>query len=250
MNLYHFRMLSEKQIEIIEELFLIKDIVKYIVPEKPSKKKEKLSRLEEKLDNTPKRKREEDNLDLFKEILFQLENQEDRKKFSANIKKNNKKTEDKRRNNNYSFIVDYQETESNETINVVAKEGDNSYSLELKRIKPTKEPIPYSINITYDSKKDQLELKYKTDYSEKREEKLQDFTNQVDKTLHIMPESLMGGVLGFTYLGENFMARRADLTGSKARMVDVHEAIHTPDEYETRILTDWMLTRVKPKYFR
>ncbi len=243
-------MLSEKQIEIIEELFLIKDIVKYIVPEKPSKKKEKLSRLEEKLDNTPKRKREEDNLDLFKEILFQLENQEDRKKFSANIKKNNKKTEDKRRNNNYSFIVDYQETESNETINVVAKEGDNSYSLELKRIKPTKEPIPYSINITYDSKKDQLELKYKTDYSEKREEKLQDFTNQVDKTLHIMPESLMGGVLGFTYLGENFMARRADLTGSKARMVDVHEAIHTPDEYETRILTDWMLTRVKPKYFR
>jgi len=50
----------------------------------------------------------------------------------------------------------------------------------------------------------------------------------------------------YDHLDENFIARRTDLTGSKARMVDVHEAIHTPDEYETRILTDWMLTREKP----
>jgi len=247
-------MLSEKQRGIIEELFLIKDIVKYIVPEKPSKKKEKLSKLEEKLAKTTKRKREDDNTDFFKEILFQLENQHKKRDFSVNTKreqaKNNNKSEKNNRNSNYSFTLDYQETESDETVKIEAKEGDKSYSLELNRKKPTKEPIPYSISITYDSAKDQLEVKYKTDYSEQREEKLQDFTNQLDKTLHIMPESLMGGVLGFTYLGENFMARRADLTGAKARMVDVHEAIHTPDEYETRILTDWMLTREKPKYIK
>ena len=60
----------------------------------------------------------------------------------------------------------------------------------------------------------------------------------------------MGGILGFTYLGENFMARRDDLVGDMAKMVDVHEAIHTPDEYETRVLTSWMLSREKMKYKR
>jgi hypothetical protein len=60
----------------------------------------------------------------------------------------------------------------------------------------------------------------------------------------------MGGILGFTYLGQNKMALRDDLVGDK-EMVDVHESIHTPDEYETRILTDWILMK-KPmdKYVR
>ncbi|MBD3164295.1 hypothetical protein GF323_03780 [Candidatus Woesearchaeota archaeon] len=39
-----------------------------------------------------------------------------------------------------------------------------------------------------------------------------------------------------------------DLFGDTALMVDVHEAIHTPNEYETRVLTDWMLKRERPKY--
>jgi len=25
-------------------------------------------------------------------------------------------------------------------------------------------------------------------------------------------------------------------------MVDLHESIHTPDEYETRVITEWMLS--------
>ena len=70
------------------------------------------------------------------------------------------------------------------------------------------------------------------------------------KWLNILPESVMGGVLGFTYLGENFMGRRADLTGSTARMVDIHESIHTPDEYETRILTSWIMEKARPKYIK
>ena len=44
------------------------------------------------------------------------------------------------------------------------------------------------------------------------------------KWLNIFPESVMGGVLGFTYLGDNSMGRRADLIGSTARMVDIHES--------------------------
>ena len=58
----------------------------------------------------------------------------------------------------------------------------------------------------------------------------------------------MGGVLGFTYLSSGKMARRDDLFGDMAKMVDVHEAIHTPDEYETRVLTDWMLKKERPRY--
>ncbi len=106
-----------------------------------------------------------------------------------------------------------------------------------------------NLNIDYGNKETVGRYKIR-DYPSEREEALQNFTNQLDKTLHIMPKSIIGGVSGYTYLGENFMARRDDLTGSKALMVDVHEAIHTPDEYETRVLTDWILTREKPKYKR
>ncbi len=88
-------------------------------------------------------------------------------------------------------------------------------------------------------------------YLDKRIEALQDFTDRVPgKHMHILPESLMGGVLGFTYLGENFMARRADLAGEIAKMVDIHECIHTPNEYETRILTSWIMSKEMPKYIK
>jgi len=33
-------------------------------------------------------------------------------------------------------------------------------------------------------------------------------------------------------------------------MVDIHESIHTPDEYETRILTDWIMMKQRPKYIK
>ncbi|MBI2646955.1 hypothetical protein HYW99_00590 [Candidatus Woesearchaeota archaeon] len=76
-------------------------------------------------------------------------------------------------------------------------------------------------------------------------ESKEDMSNRVPlKWLNILPETFMGGVLGFTYLGENFMTRRADLTGQTARMVDIHESIHTPDEYETRVLTSWIMESV------
>ena len=61
---------------------------------------------------------------------------------------------------------------------------------------------------------------------------------------------MMGSVLGFTYLGQGYMALRDDLAGKTKRMVDIHESIHTPDEYETRILTDWIMSRPRNKYVR
>ncbi len=87
-------------------------------------------------------------------------------------------------------------------------------------------------------------------YENSRINQLHDFTNKVPaKWVDILPESIMGGVLGFTYLGQGYMALRQDIqddTSGEKLMVDVHESIHTDDEYETRILTDWILDR-KPR---
>jgi hypothetical protein len=51
----------------------------------------------------------------------------------------------------------------------------------------------------------------------------------------------MGGVLGFTYLGDSFVGIRDDLNDYESHEVGIHEAIHTPDEYETRQIVRWML---------
>jgi len=79
-------------------------------------------------------------------------------------------------------------------------------------------------------------------YLRELERKRRDFTNLVPmKSVTKFPRSIMGGVLGFTYLGENFMGIRDDLNAEEANEVEIHEAIHTPDEYETRVITKWML---------
>ena len=88
-------------------------------------------------------------------------------------------------------------------------------------------------------------------YVEMFQNSKEDMSSRVPlKWVNILPESQMGGILGFTYLGDNSMGRRADLTGQTARMVDIHESIHTPDEYETRVLTSWIMEKVKGKYVK
>ena len=60
---------------------------------------------------------------------------------------------------------------------------------------------------------------------------------------------MMGrGLLGYTILGWGYQVVRDDLVGAKKEMVDLHEAIHTPDEYETRVITDWMLSTGNKSY--
>lgn len=94
----------------------------------------------------------------------------------------------------------------------------------------------YSLSVSYG---------YNAGYLQRHIEGKNDFTERVPlKFLNILPESMMGGVLGFTYIGDPSMGRRADLAGGAARMVDIHESIHTPDEYETRVLTEWIMNKV------
>ncbi len=115
-------------------------------------------------------------------------------------------------------------------------------------------PKGYALDIAYQYRngEETAVLKYTPakHYIQKHVETKEDHTEKVPlKPIHHMwPESIMGGILGFTYIGENFMGRRDDLTGWWARMVDIHESIHTPDEYETRVLTDHIMDKTPPKY--
>lgn len=237
--------------KVIEELSLIRNIIKYIVVDSEvfEKERKKQSRLEEEIEKSKVKKSSSDDLDFLEEVLLELKNNKGKNDFSFDIKREKKEIEEAQ-----SFVVKYQENEREEKL-VIEAEDDNKqrYSFEIVKEKEVKDEQPYQLQITYESNKreEKLEVKYNLrDYPSERENALQDFTNRLDKTLHIMPKSLMGGVLGYTYLGENFMARREDLSGSKALMVDVHEAIHTDNEYETRVLTDWILMRERPRYKR
>ena len=115
-------------------------------------------------------------------------------------------------------------------------------------------PYKLTINYTQNYEIERLSISYAQQvkgYMKEHIKSKEDMSNRVPlKWLNILPENVMGGVLGFTYLGENFMGRRADLTGKTARMVDIHESIRTPDEYETRILTSWIMEKMKTKYVK
>ena len=86
-------------------------------------------------------------------------------------------------------------------------------------------------------------------YLDRRLEYMHDFTDRVPgKNLETFPVSGNEGLYGYTFLGDIKAWRRDDLSGNFAKMVDIHESIHTPDEYETRILTDWIMTMPLIKY--
>ena len=233
----------------IEGIGWIKDIIKYIVPVSDTPKdKVRHSKLEEEVIRSKETVKHLENIELFEQVLAQLMENKD-SDFSFSFKKDKEEIREAT-----SFVINYQENEREERLDVEGEDEDGKkYSFSIIKNKLVPEVKPYQLNIFYKNNRDEerLDINYSIrDYPAEREEALQDFTNRADKSLHIMPKSIMGGILGFTYLGENFMARRDDLVGDTARMVDVHEAIHTPDEYETRVLTDWMLTREMPKYKR
>ena len=162
------------------------------------------------------------------------------------------------KNNKYSISIKYEENEKEDRLKISIKNAEKElYSAEITDKKDLKDRVaPYSIKISYedDYAVERLSITYKQqlkNYLKNHIESKEDMTNMVPlKWLNILPESMMGGVLGFTYLGENFMGRRADLTGKTARMVDIHESIHTPDEYETRCLTQWILSKERSKYIK
>jgi len=70
------------------------------------------------------------------------------------------------------------------------------------------------------------------------------------KKVEWFPKSGNEGLYGWTYLQADRIHLREDL-GEKQEEVDVHESIHTNDEYETRVLTSWILgVKREQKYGR
>ena len=171
----------------------------------------------------------------------------------------------------YSVSIKYEENEDEErrsvkvTIDKDALEGkqltknknlkdvdDNKeYSFTIAREKESKTKENYSISLFYESnyEEERLSINYKSTigaYLNNRQEALHDFTDRVPgKHLNTFPSSGNAGLFGFTYLGDVRVWRGDDLSGDFAKMVDVHECIHTPDEYETRILTSWIMSKEK-----
>src|SRR3989344_4817003 len=185
---------------------------------------------------------------------------------NAGIKSNNifyslslkRQKNSKERTNNYSVLIKYEENGQEDKLKISIKNAEKElYSAEITDKKDAKDRVaPYSIKIAYEDRygEERLTITYKQqlkNYLHKHIEEKEDMSNRVPlKWLNIMPETMMGGVLGFTYIGDASMGRRADLTGKTARMVDIHESIHTPDEYETRVLTSWIMEKMRPKYIR
>jgi len=162
------------------------------------------------------------------------------------------------KSNRYSISIEYGENQSEDRLKIsVKKDGKESYSSEIANPKePNDKVAPYKVTITYEDRygEERLSIAYRqqlNSYMKQHLKDKEDMSSRVPlKWLNILPENVMGGVLGFTYLGENFMGRRADLTGKTARMVDIHESIHTSDEYETRVLTSWIMEKGRGKYIK
>ncbi|MBI2655179.1 hypothetical protein HYX06_02025 [Candidatus Woesearchaeota archaeon] len=262
--------MSKSKFNAIEkiELQLLSTLCRYIVPFLGRKIKsgdeKKKSRLEDIANETPKISFK-DMRELEKSLLGSLHNNVKTRKntevhsnrlFYSLVLRRQKNKEEKI--SNYSIAIKYEENSSEEKLKIgVRKEGKEVYSSEIisKKEIPNK-VAPYKIVISYEDNyaEERLSITYKQqlkNYMKQHIADKEDMTNRVPlKWLNILPENIMGGVLGFTYLGENFMGRRADLTGWTARMVDIHESIHTPDEYETRVLTSWIMEKARNKYVK
>lgn len=196
-------------------------------------------------------------------------NNENEIRYSIVLERNN----EKRNNFSYSVSVKYEENGNEEKLSVKVKsdgyskkgiseqinklkENKDAYSFEIIKEKQDKTTKDYSVGFIYENNygKERLSITYKSSkrsYLDKRLEALHDFSDRVPgKHMNTLPVNIMGGILGFTYLGDNSITRRDDLTGSLAKMVDIHECIHTPDEYETRRITEWIMARERPRYIK
>ena len=151
-----------------------------------------------------------------------------------------------------NYSIEKNPIKNNKKIKIKDINEKDVYSISITRKKENKSN--YSVKIKYEDnyQQERLSITYKENilrYQKKREDSLQDFSERVPgKFVNVFPESLLGGILGFTYLGENFMGKREDMVGNQ--MVDIHESIHTDNEYETRCLTQWILSKEKPKYVK
>ena len=271
------------------EKFLIESILRYVVPQKQGKPVKSGGKLEEilKKANLPIKK-EFSFIDDILGILGAPNNNEI-KKFEAmtmpDFQNEAKKDLDEGEisyaamfqrtkepsQNGYRVEITYEHTEIKHVMKVkiefesynAHKNAINSkdkekkqYSFEISNEKENNPNGSESLKLVYESTYDQerLSINYRSTigtYLRKREDALQNFEDRVPgKHVSSFSRNEMPGVLGFTYLGQDRMALRDDLIGRTRKMVDIHESIHTPDEYETRILTDWIMSKPNRKYIR
>ena len=259
--------------KIIErlELELLSTLFKYVIPfidkTKKSAKKEQ-NQQSSNLENIINTKPKIEFNDIKELELLILKNLGGNVKSNKNveIKSNNvfyslslrRQKTGNEKSSKYSILIQYEENQTEDKLKISVKQAEKEiYSAEITDKKDSKDRVaPYGIIINYEDKygEERLTITYKQqlkNYLQKHISEKEDMTNRVLlKWVNILPETLMGGVLGFTYIGDTSMGRRADLTGKTARMVDIHESIHTPDEYETRILTSWIMEKVRGKYMK
>ncbi len=76
-------------------------------------------------------------------------------------------------------------------------------------------------------------------YLERFKQERNDCTRTIPiQNIEKFPRSGNEGLYGWTYKNKDGKIRiREDLTWSKKIETDIHESAHTPDEYETRIIT-------------
>jgi len=219
----------------------LEDIVKYAhIEKKPLKKKIAPGKLE--LLALPKKEKEEKSIEKLVKDVPETVRQEIENAQKAVVR--------------YEFFLPVDVTYQNVSVTYSSSEkrqsmqltiDDHSVSVEIKKSSVER----YSVSFAYNALRKGYDVRYETtEYKERIEIARQDFALKIDKFLEIFPVSLMGGVYGFTYLGSGKIARREDLSSKPdfAHLVDVHESIHTFDEYETRILTDWVLNIERPRY--
>ena len=89
------------------------------------------------------------------------------------------------------------------------------------------------------------------DYAKEFAEHFSDFTHLIpNKRLEKKQPTHMDGAYGYTFAPSalDYMCLDDTLIGKFRKEVDVHESIHTPDEYETRVLSRWMVDEKDDKY--
>jgi len=262
---------------------ILEAILRYIIP--ALKKKKPLPKKESKLEDIVLAKGKEDsfakNLSLIENIVSALHKNsevtdifhreifvEESKDDVVTVRYGMERSISEKSPIGYKIAIHYEETSKEEIMNATVSlieygatgndpsETSKQYHLAFKKLKEEKSEAYQKIDIMYEHNrnKERISIDYEealAEYQERRQQVLFDFTNRVPgKNVDTFPASSAPGLLGFTYLGDNYMALRDDLIGETKEMVDVHESIHTSDEYETRVLTSWILERKRDNYIR
>ena len=84
-------------------------------------------------------------------------------------------------------------------------------------------------------------------YSQKRIEDILDFSDKVPAKIVDRLEMPMW-LRGYTYLGSDYIAKNDRLHPDDSYKTDIHESIHTDDEYETRQLTELIISKISENY--